>query len=117
VFSGFPGAPRSARQVQASSRLFFDVFRQYDPGNLLLAQAEAETLAQELDFERMQRCLQRLARCEVVMRRTERFSPFAFPLLVERLRERLSTEQLSERVRRLVAEMEAALEVGPARPQ
>jgi ATP-dependent Lhr-like helicase len=109
VFTGYPGAPKSARQVQASSRLFFDVFRQYDPGNLLLAQAEAETLAQELDFERMERCLQRLSRCEVVMRRTERFTPFAFPLLVERLREKVSTEQLSERVRRLVEEMERAL--------
>jgi ATP-dependent Lhr-like helicase len=109
VFSGFPGAPRSARQVQASSRLFFDVFRQYDPGNLLLAQAEAETLAQELDFERMQRCLQRLSRCQVVIRRTQRFTPFAFPLLVESLREKVSTEQLSERVRRLVEEMERAL--------
>jgi ATP-dependent Lhr-like helicase len=114
IYTGSPGAPRSTRQVQASSRLFFDVFRQYDPGNLLLAQAEAETLAQELDFERMERCLLRLSRCEVVLRRTERFTPFAFPLLVERLREKVSTEQLSERVRRLVDEMERALQVGPA---
>ena len=112
VFSGYPGAPKSARQVQASSRLFFDVFRQYDPANLLLAQAEAETLAQELDFERMQRCLQRLAEGEVVICRTQRFTPFAFPLVVERLREKVSTEQLSERVRRLVEEMERALESG-----
>ena len=57
-----PGAPRSTRQVQASSSLFFDVFRKFDPGNLLLAQAEAETLAQELDVERLQRCLHRFAR-------------------------------------------------------
>jgi ATP-dependent Lhr-like helicase len=116
VFTGFPGAPRSTRQVQASSRLFFDVFRQHDPANLLLAQAEAETLAQELDFERMQRCLTRLASCELVLRRTERVSPFAVPLLVERLRERLSTEQISERVRRLVEQMEKALRVDGARP-
>ncbi|MEY8688304.1 MAG: DNA ligase-associated DEXH box helicase, partial [Leptothrix sp. (in: b-proteobacteria)] len=112
VFTGYPGAPKSTRQVQASSRLFFDVFRQHDPANLLLAQAEAETLAQELDFERMERCLQRLAAGEVVIRRTERFTPFAFPLVVERLREKVSTEQLSERVRRLVAEMEKAMDLG-----
>ena len=71
---------------------------------------EAEILAQEFDFERMERCLQRLAEGEVVIRRTERFTPFAFPLVVERLREKVSTEQLSERVRRLVEEMERALE-------
>ena len=40
VFSGYPGAQKSARQLQASSGLFFDVFRQYDPANLLLTQAE-----------------------------------------------------------------------------
>jgi ATP-dependent Lhr-like helicase len=59
----------------------------------------------------MQRCLTRLASCELVLRRTERVSPFAVPLLVERLRERLSTEQISERVRRLVEQMEKALRV------
>ncbi|MDH5539563.1 MAG: ligase-associated DNA damage response DEXH box helicase, partial [Rhizobacter sp.] len=44
VFSGYPGAPRSNRQLQASSGLFFEVFRKYDAGNLLLGQAQAEVL-------------------------------------------------------------------------
>lgn len=39
VFAGYPGAPKSTRQVQASSGLFFEVFKQYDPQNLLLTQA------------------------------------------------------------------------------
>ncbi|MBC7482785.1 MAG: ligase-associated DNA damage response DEXH box helicase, partial [Rhizobacter sp.] len=30
VFSGFPGQPKSTRQLQASSSLFFDVFSKYD---------------------------------------------------------------------------------------
>ncbi|MFT8042526.1 hypothetical protein ACMYM3_22635, partial [Salmonella enterica subsp. enterica serovar Brandenburg] len=60
VFSGYPGAQKSARQLQASSGLFFDVFRQYDPGNLLLTQAEEEVLRQELEVERLQQTLQRL---------------------------------------------------------
>ena len=37
VFSGYPGAPKSMRQLQASSGLFFEVFRKYDAGNRLLA--------------------------------------------------------------------------------
>jgi ATP-dependent Lhr-like helicase len=110
VFTGYPGAGRSARQVQASAKLFFDVFRQHDPGNLLLAQAEAETLAQELDVERLQRCLARMAQAgQICLTRPQRFTPFAFPLMVERLRERVTTEQLNQRVLRLLAQMEAAL--------
>lgn len=110
VFTGYPGAGRSARQVQASAKLFFDVFRQHDPGNLLLAQAEAETLAQELDVERLQRCLARMAQAgQICLTRPKRFTPFAFPLMVERLRERVTTEQLNQRVLRLLAQMEAAL--------
>jgi ATP-dependent Lhr-like helicase len=110
VFTGYPGAGRSARQVQASAKLFFDVFRQHDPGNLLLAQAEAETLAQELDVERLQRCLARMAQAgQICLTHPKRFTPFAFPLMVERLRERVTTEQLNQRVQRLLAQMEAAL--------
>ena len=121
VFTGYPGASRSARQVQASAKLFFDVFRQHDPGNLLLAQAEAETLAQELDVERLQRCLARMAAsAQLSFTRPQRLTPFAFPLMVERLRERVTTEQLNQRVLRLLAEMEAALAPAAAvqpRPQ
>ncbi|MCY7306266.1 MAG: ligase-associated DNA damage response DEXH box helicase, partial [Rhodoferax sp.] len=51
VFSGYPGQPKSARQLQASSSLYYDVFRKYDPGNLLLTQAQQEELRQELDVE------------------------------------------------------------------
>jgi ATP-dependent Lhr-like helicase len=121
VFTGYPGAGHSARQVQASAKLFFDVFKQHDPGNLLLAQAEAETLAQELDVERLQRCLARMAgAAQLSFTRPQRLTPFAFPLMIERLRERVSTEQLHQRVLRLLAEMEAALAPAAAvqpRPQ
>ena len=33
-------------------------------------------------------------------------SPFAFPLLVDRIRERLSTEKVEDRVRRMLADLE-----------
>ena len=39
VFQGYPGSGKSTRQLQSSSGLFFDVFTQYDPHNLLLEQA------------------------------------------------------------------------------
>ena len=113
VFQGFPGATRSARQVQASSGLFFDVFQRFEPDHLLLAQAQAETLSQELDFERLARTLKRMRSGERRIVRPTRLTPLAFPLMVERLRERVSTESLNARLERLVAEMEAATDPKP----
>ena len=53
---GYPGRRRSTRQLQASSSLFYEVFRKYDAGNMLLGQAESEVLSQELDLGRCARC-------------------------------------------------------------
>ncbi len=110
VFSGYPGAPKSTRQLQASSQLFFEVFRKYDAGNRLLAQAEGEVLAQELDIARLRATLKRLARAPLDAVQLAAPSPFALPLLVERLREQLSTEKLKDRLDRLLAQSEAELE-------
>jgi ATP-dependent Lhr-like helicase len=116
VFSGYPGAPKSMRQLQASSSLFYEVFRQYDAGNRLLTQAEREVLAQELDLQLLQATLQRLAALPLDVVQLRAPSPFALPLLVERLREQLSTEKLKDRLDRLLAEAEAALLEPQARP-
>ena len=108
VFQGFPGAPKSMRQLQASSGLFYEVFRKYDAGNRLLAQAEREVLEQELDIGRLRAALARMRGQRIVYRLLNRPSPFAFPLMVERLREQVSTEALSARIERMLAELEAA---------
>ncbi len=109
VFGGYPGAPKSLRQVQASSSLFFEVFRKYDAGNRLLGQAEAEVLAQELELGRLRATLERLHALPLERVALKTPSPFALPLMVERLREQLSTEKLKDRLDRLLAEGEAAL--------
>ncbi len=117
VFGGYPGAPKSLRQLQASSSLFYEVFRKYDAGNRLLGQAENEVLAQELELERLRATLQRLASLPVSMVTLRSPSPFSLPLMVERLREQLSTEKLKDRLDRLIAEGEAALaEPAPSPP-
>ena len=113
VFSGYPGAPKSLKQLQASSGLFYEVFRKYDPANRLLGQAEQEVLSQELELQRLSAALARMAGQHRVTVELKAPSPFALPLMVERLRERLSTEQLKDRLERLVAAGERALQ--PAR--
>jgi ATP-dependent helicase Lhr and Lhr-like helicase len=113
VFGGYPGAPKSTRQLQASSSLFFEVFRKYDPANLLLTQADTEVLAQELDLRRLSASLQRMRgqRIEAVDLRAP--SPFALALMVERFREELSTEKLADRLARFVADANAVLDEAP----
>ena len=110
VFQGYPGAKKTARQIQASSGLFFEVFRQYDPDNALLGQADQEVLSLELDHTRLQETLTHLQTLPRRIQVLDRPTPFAFPLIVERLRERLSSEQLSDRVARLVKDLEKAIE-------
>ncbi|MFN9727363.1 ligase-associated DNA damage response DEXH box helicase [Acidovorax sp.] len=117
IFQSHPGEQRSSRQLQASSSLYYDVFAQYDPDNLLLAQARAELLAQELDMHRLAHTLQRMQGQQLSVHRLERPTPFALPLMVERFRERLSTETLADRLARMVQALEVAADatMGTAR--
>ncbi len=53
-----PGrAEEHASSCRPPASLFFEVFRKYDAGNLLLAQAEREVLAQELEIRRLRATL------------------------------------------------------------
>lgn len=108
VFQGYPGQPKSNRQLQASSSLFFEVFRKHDAGNLLLTQAQREVLEQELELTRLRETLGELHGRRVAYREVKRATPFGFALMVERFREKVSTEKLSDRVARMVRELEKA---------
>jgi ATP-dependent Lhr-like helicase len=117
VFQGYPGQPKTNRQVQATSGLIYEVFARWDAGNPLLAQAEREVLERELEFSRLAAAMRRLAAAPVVLRGTQRPSPFAFPLLVARLREELTSEKLADRVRRMQLEYDRAAEPAEEGPQ
>ena len=106
VFTGYPGQPKSMRQLQASSGLFYEVFRKYDQGNLLLSQAEQEVLSQELEISRLRATLEGIARKKIAFVELRHPSPMSLPLMVERFREKLTTEQLSTRLERIVRDME-----------
>jgi len=108
VFQSHPGEARSQRQLQASASLYFDVFQQHDPANRLLWQAREELLSAELDVHALHRTLARLAAQPLALQHPARPTPLAFPLMVERLRERVSTESLAQRLARMLAELETA---------
>lgn len=115
VFGGYPAAQKSTRQIQASSGLFFEVFRRHDAGNLLLGQARDEVLREELEIERLQRQLLKMNELHLDLRDLRRPGPLAFALVVEGMRETMSTEKLADRIARMVADLEQAADGRPRR--
>ena len=101
VFQGFPGAVVKERHLLTSTNLLLQVFQDHDPDNLLLRQAQDEMLADQLEFGRLLLWLQSMPDREVVHCTLDKPSPLAFPLFVDRLRERLSSETLETRLKRM----------------
>jgi ATP-dependent Lhr-like helicase len=104
-----PGAPRSNRKLQASSEMFFDVFSEFDPGNLLLEQARREVLEQQLEITRLKISLDQLARQRLLLTSPARLTPMAFPLWAQRIASQtLRVENAQQRIERMLAGLEAA---------
>jgi ATP-dependent Lhr-like helicase len=108
VFGGLPGQGKSSRQLQASSDMFFDVFREYDSENLLLKQARREVLDLQLEHQRLSEAMWRLSKAKLVITHPPKPTPLAFPILVDRLRMKLSSEKLADRIARLTKQFEKA---------
>jgi ATP-dependent Lhr-like helicase len=104
-----PGSPRTVRQLQASSELFYDVFAEFDPDNLLLRQARREVLDQQLELSRLAESLRALERQEIVMMQPQRLTPMAFPLWAQRISSQtLRAESADQRIERMLDRLEAA---------
>ncbi|MGE8280990.1 MAG: ligase-associated DNA damage response DEXH box helicase [Stenotrophomonas sp.] len=102
-----PGrALRSLRQLQASSSLLYDVLRQYDPGHILLRQAEREVLEQRLDVATLQRVVHECAGRQLLLTRPRTLTPLSFPLWAESRRGSLSSEDWKQRVQRAAQRLE-----------
>ena len=101
IFQGFPGEKVKARHLQNSASLLFNVFTEYDPGNLLIRQAYGEVMEQQMEEERLRNMLERIQQSEIIITFPERLTPFCFPLKVDSLRETLSSEKLEDRIRKM----------------
>jgi ATP-dependent Lhr-like helicase len=106
LFTGFPGREKRERHLQTSSSLLFDVFREYDPDNLLYMQTYDEVMTFQLEEARMRDALERIQSQEIVIVKPSQVSPFAFPIMVDRLsRERLSSEKMEDRIEKMKLEL------------
>lgn len=101
IFKGFPGKHKKDRHLQSSAQLFFDVFTDYEPNNLLLLQAHEEVMNFQLEEVRLRKALKRIQEQKVLLSRPAKATPFAFPIIVDRLRGRLSSEKLEDRIKKM----------------
>ncbi len=101
VFQGFPGKQIQSKHLQASSGLFFDVFKENEPDHLLLQQAYEEVLLQQMEEKRLRLALERIENSEIVIKTINEPSPFSFPIMVDRLREKMSSESLEDRIAKM----------------
>ncbi|WP_435624383.1 ligase-associated DNA damage response DEXH box helicase [Flagellimonas sp.] len=101
VFTGYPEKGIKMKHLQSSSQLLFDVFRDFEPDNLMFQQAFTETFEHQLEEGRLRLALERIAQQEIVWKPCANPTPFSFPIITDRLREKLSNEKLADRIKRM----------------
>ncbi len=101
VFQNVRGHRQKFKSIQASSNLIFNVYEDYDPQNLLLRQAYNEVFNDQLEEARLIEAFERISKSNIIFKRTERFTPLAFPLKIETIRQRLSSEDLATRIKKM----------------
>jgi ATP-dependent Lhr-like helicase len=102
IWQGYPGEQKKARHLQASASLLFNVFSEYEPGNLLLRQAYTEVMEQQMEETRLRDMLHRIRQAKIVFTYPKELTPFCFPVKVDSLREDLSSEKLEDRIRKMI---------------
>ncbi|WP_421824358.1 ligase-associated DNA damage response DEXH box helicase [Flagellimonas oceanensis] len=105
VFTGYPEKGIKMKHLQSSSELLFDVFRDFEDDNLLYQQAYTETFEHQLEEGRMRLALERIAQQEIVWKQCSQPTPLSFPIITDRLREKLSNEKLADRIQRMMAKL------------
>ncbi|WP_434036205.1 ligase-associated DNA damage response DEXH box helicase [Formosa sp. 4Alg 33] len=106
VFTGFPSKLVKSKHLQASSQLLFGVFEDYEPDNLLFQQAFTETFEHQLEEGRLQLALMRINNQNIIWKSCAKPTPFSFPIITDRLRAKLSSEKLADRIRRMTIQLE-----------
>ena len=106
IFQGYPGKSVRNRHLQATAQIIYDVFAEYDPNNLLMAQAMDEALYQQVAHAQLSEALRLINRQQLLIRHPPHTTPFAFPIAVDRLREKISSESLEDRILKMQQRLE-----------
>lgn len=106
VFTGYPGKHKKSKHLQSSAQLIFNVFKDYEPDNLLLQQAYWETFEHKLEEGRLRIALERIQKQEIIWKACKKPTPFSFPIMTDRLREKLTSEKLMDRIQKMTLALE-----------
>ncbi|MEM0517586.1 ligase-associated DNA damage response DEXH box helicase [Aequorivita flava] len=106
VFQGYPNKVIKTKHLQSNSQLLFDVFRDYESDNLLYLQAYRETFEHQLEEGRLRQALERINSQKIIWKQCEKATPFSFPIITDRLREKLSSEKLADRIKKMTLQLE-----------
>lgn len=105
IFQGFPGKPMKIKHLQSNSGILYGVFEDYDPDNLLLLQAHREVLEMQMEKDKILQAIRKINSQNIVLKSPGQFTPFSFPIMVDRLRASLSSESLEDRIAKMRAQM------------
>ena len=106
IFSGYPGKQVKTKHLQASSQLFFQVFEEYESDNLLLRQAYDEVMEFQLEIVRLRNAFERIEKQKIIIQHPESLTPFSFPIFAESFREKFTSEEIEDRLRRIKSQWE-----------
>ena len=106
VFQGYPNKPIKAKHLQSGSQLFFEVFKEYEPDNLLYQQAVQETFDHGIEHGRMQLVFEELEQKKIIWKNCKHPTPFSFPLITDRIRSKLSSETVEDRIKKMYLQLE-----------
>ncbi len=102
VFSGMPNNRKKNKDLQSSSQLIFDVLRDYEDDNLLYKQALNETFDYQIEEHRLRLALLRIRDQSIIWNKLDAPSPFSYPIITDRLREHLSSEDFDNRIEKMM---------------
>jgi len=105
VFTGYPNKQLKSKHLQSSSQLIFDVFKDFEPDNPLFKQAMTETFEFSLEQGRLQQALEQISTQEILVKQCQQPTPFSFPIITDRLREKLSSEKLEDRIQAMLKKL------------
>lgn len=95
------GERRTMKNLQMSSSLLFDVFQNFEPEQPLYHQSFDEVRFLQFQEDRLLKVLNKLKDMPFEHYKTSRPSPLAFPLVIERIGSRVSSETLQERLKKM----------------
>ena len=109
VFQGYPRRPVKTKHLQSGSQLFYDVFKEHEPDNLLYLQAINETFDHGIESPRIQRSFEKIENLKIVWKDCKYPTPFSFPLITDRIRSKLSSESVEDRIRKMYLKLEMSV--------